>query len=64
MPCSDGGRSDDGQYARLEAHGFYWTASESDPAIGWFYNFGRGGQASSSKAVREAESIFRSVVRE
>jgi len=27
-----GGRSDDGQYARLEAHGFYWTASESDPA--------------------------------
>jgi uncharacterized protein (TIGR02145 family) len=40
-----GGRSDDGQYARLEAHGFYWTASESDPAGGWFYNFGRGGQA-------------------
>ena len=40
-----GGRSDDGQYARLEAHGFYWTASESDPASGWFYNFGRGGQA-------------------
>jgi uncharacterized protein (TIGR02145 family) len=40
-----GGRSDDGQYARLEAHGFYWTASESDPASGWFYNFGKGGQA-------------------
>jgi uncharacterized protein (TIGR02145 family) len=40
-----GGRSDDGQYARLEAHGFYWTASESDQASGWFYNFGRGGQA-------------------
>ena len=40
-----GGRSEDGQYARLEAHGFYWTASESDPAIGWSYNFGRGGQA-------------------
>ena len=40
-----GGRSGDGQYARLEAHGFYWTASESDPASGWFYNFGRGGQA-------------------
>src|SRR6266545_4843090 len=40
-----GGRSDDGQYARLAAHGFYWTASESDPASGWFYNFGRGGQA-------------------
>ena len=41
-----GGRAGDGQYARLEAHGFYWTASESDPASGWFYNFGRGGQAS------------------
>lgn len=40
-----GGRSDDGEYARLEAHGFYWTASEIDPAIGWSYNFGRGGLA-------------------
>lgn len=40
-----GGRSVDGHYARLEAHGFYWTASESDPASGVFYNFGRGGQA-------------------
>jgi uncharacterized protein (TIGR02145 family) len=42
-----GGRnSDDGQYARLEAHGFYWTASESDSVItAWFYNFGKGGQS-------------------
>lgn len=40
-----GDRSDGGQYGRLEAHGFYWTVSESDPANGWFYNFGRGGQA-------------------
>jgi uncharacterized protein (TIGR02145 family) len=39
-----GGRvSDDAQYARVEAHGFYWTASESDPASVWFYNFGKGG---------------------
>jgi uncharacterized protein (TIGR02145 family) len=40
-----GGRRDpgDGQYARLEAHGFYWTASESDSASAWFYNLGRGG---------------------
>ena len=37
-----GGRlSGDGQYARLEAHGFYWTASESDSATAWFYNFGQ-----------------------
>ena len=37
-----GGRRDDnGQYARLNAHAFYWTASESDSANGWFYNFGQ-----------------------
>ena len=33
------------QYARLEAHGFYWTASEIDSANGWYYNFGQGGLA-------------------
>ena len=44
MPCW-GGRAVDGQYARLEAHGFYWTASESDVATAWFYNFGKGGSA-------------------
>jgi uncharacterized protein (TIGR02145 family) len=36
-----GGRASDGQYARLEAHGFYWTASESGPASAWLYNLGR-----------------------
>jgi uncharacterized protein (TIGR02145 family) len=36
-----GGRSEDGQYARLEAHGFYWTASESGPSSAWLYNFGQ-----------------------
>jgi uncharacterized protein (TIGR02145 family) len=40
-----GGGRDDRQYARLEAHGFYWTASENDPASAWFYNFGQGGLA-------------------
>jgi uncharacterized protein (TIGR02145 family) len=41
-----GGRSpDEAQYARLEAHGFYWTASEGDSATAWFYNFGRGGRS-------------------
>lgn len=39
-----GGRSEDGRYARLEAHGFYWTASE-DAGGAWYYNFGAGGQA-------------------
>lgn len=36
---------DDGSYARLEAHGFYWTATETTPGHAWFYNFGRGGGA-------------------
>ena len=40
-----GGRSLDGQFARLEAHGFFWTASESGPATAWIYNFGKGMQA-------------------
>lgn len=38
-----GGRAPDGtQYSRLDAHGFYWTASETGPATAWFYNFGKG----------------------
>jgi uncharacterized protein (TIGR02145 family) len=40
-----GGRSTNGQYARMEAHGFYWTASESGAATAWLYNFGKGMQA-------------------
>jgi uncharacterized protein (TIGR02145 family) len=53
-----GGRSEDGQYARLEAHGFYWTASEIDPAIGWSYNFGRGGQALHRQSGLEKQRAF------
>jgi uncharacterized protein (TIGR02145 family) len=37
-----GGRLSDGQYEDLEAHGFYWTASEDDLDTAWYYNFGRG----------------------
>ncbi len=40
-----GGRSPDNQYARLDAHGFYWTATEGDSSTAWFYNFGKGSQA-------------------
>ena len=35
-----GGRSPEGQYERVGAHGFYWTATESDWSHAWFYNFG------------------------
>jgi uncharacterized protein (TIGR02145 family) len=40
-----GGNRSDGQYARLEAHGFYWTASENASGTAPFYNFGQGGEA-------------------
>jgi uncharacterized protein (TIGR02145 family) len=53
-----GGRSHDAQYARLQAHGFYWTATGSDPATAWFYNFGRGGQALHRQNGGEKERGF------
>ncbi len=37
-----GGRDVNGQFGRLEAHGFYWTATEADPASAVFYNFAKG----------------------
>jgi uncharacterized protein (TIGR02145 family) len=40
-----GGNRSDGQYARLEAHGLYWTASDNDPHRAPYYNFGQNGQA-------------------
>jgi uncharacterized protein (TIGR02145 family) len=53
-----GGRSQNGEYARLEAHGFYWTASESDPASGWFYNFALGGKALHRQIGGEKQRAF------
>lgn len=40
-----GGRDEAGQYARGDAHGFYWTATEIDHGNAWYYNFGKGGLA-------------------
>jgi len=40
-----GGGLVDGQFARLGAHGFYWTQSRSEPTGAWFYNFSKGNQA-------------------
>jgi uncharacterized protein (TIGR02145 family) len=40
-----GGRAGDGQYDDVDAHGFYWTASEAAPATALFYNFGFGSTA-------------------
>jgi len=40
-----GGNRSAGQYARLEAHGFYWTASDNDSTSAPYYNFGDNGGA-------------------
>jgi uncharacterized protein (TIGR02145 family) len=40
-----GGRNPAGDYARLDAHGFYWTATQHDSATAWFANFAKGSQA-------------------
>ncbi len=53
-----GGREEDGKYARLEAHGFYWTASESEPVSAPFYNFGEGGLAFHRQTSGEKHSAF------
>jgi uncharacterized protein (TIGR02145 family) len=53
-----GGRSDDGQYARLEAHGFYWTASQNDSVNGVFYNFGKGQLSLHRQSEGEKERAF------
>jgi uncharacterized protein (TIGR02145 family) len=37
-----GDRDLSGQFTRLEAHGFYWTATEDGPASAVFYNFAKG----------------------
>ncbi len=37
-----GGRDLDGRFARLEAHGLYWTATEDGPASAVFYNCAKG----------------------
>ncbi len=40
-----GGRAPDGECRRLEAHGFYWMATEHDSSMAWFANFAKGSQA-------------------
>lgn len=34
-----------GKFARLNAHGFYWTTTEIDQQTAWVFNFGAGGKA-------------------
>jgi uncharacterized protein (TIGR02145 family) len=54
-----GGRNDkDLQYARIDAHGFYWTATASGAETAWFYNFGRNGVSMNRHADGEKRGAF------
>jgi len=53
-----GGRGPDGQYARGDAHGFYWTATENGNTAAWFYNFAKGSQALYQQPDGEKERAF------
>ena len=54
-----GGREPDGKkYARIDAHGFYWTATESGPGVALFYNFGKGGLALHQQKEGEKPRAF------
>jgi uncharacterized protein (TIGR02145 family) len=53
-----GGRNTSGEYARLEAHGFYWTASESSPTKAWLYNLGKNGQILNRHEDGEKQQAF------
>ena len=53
-----GGRSPGGEYERLEAHGLYWTASESSPSDAWFYNLGKNGRILNRHAGGEKHRAY------
>jgi uncharacterized protein (TIGR02145 family) len=53
-----GGRDGAGEYARGDAHGFYWTATENGTAAAWFYNFGKGRPALYRQEKGEKERAF------
>ena len=53
-----GGRSVEGQYGRLAAHGFYWTASETDSLSAVVYNFAQGSLSLNRQAGGEKLRAF------
>jgi uncharacterized protein (TIGR02145 family) len=53
-----GGRNPDETYKRLEAHGFYWTSTETDSSMAVFYNFAKGSQAVFRQPEGEKLSAF------
>ena len=53
-----GGRDLDGRFARLDAHGFYWTATENDSGSDVFYNFAKGKRSLFRQSEGEKSRAF------
>jgi uncharacterized protein (TIGR02145 family) len=53
-----GGRSGEGEYARGDAHGFYWTATERGAGMAVFFNFGKGSKGLYRQNEGEKERAF------
>ena len=53
-----GGRSGTGEYARGDAHGFYWTATERSAATAVFFNFGKGSRGLYRQNEGEKDRAF------
>ena len=53
-----GGRDLSGEYARLEAHGFYWTSTQPDRSTACFANFAKGSRALYIQNEGEKERAF------
>ena len=53
-----GGRDQSGGYARIDAHGFFWTSTEPDRNYAGFANFAKGSQALYIQNDGEIERAF------
>ena len=53
-----GGRDQSGEYARKDAHGFFWTSTEPDRNTACFANFAKGSQALYIQNEGEKERAF------
>ncbi len=53
-----GGYSPEEKYGRLEAHGFYWTATEDTSNTAYYTNFAKGSQALYQQDGGEKERAF------
>jgi uncharacterized protein (TIGR02145 family) len=53
-----GGRERDGGYGRADAHGFYWTSTESTAGTAIFMNFGKGSRGLYRQRAGEKDCAY------